>query len=227
MILIDARKGVLTQTRRHSYLVSLLGIRHVVLAINKMDLVDYSQEVVRRRSSPTTATSPRRSASRTSPRSRCRRCAATTSPSAQRRHALVRRPDADGLPRDGRGRRRRCRQQRRSGMPVQWVNRPNLDFRGFAGTIASGAVKPGRHGARPAVRPREHASRASSPSDGDLTERRRRPVGHADARRRDRRHAAATCCRRRRSPPEVADQFEAHHRLDGRRADAAGPALPG
>src|SRR6266404_197608 len=43
VILIDARKGVLTQTRRHSYLVSLLGIRHVVLAINKMDLVDWSQ----------------------------------------------------------------------------------------------------------------------------------------------------------------------------------------
>jgi len=44
IILIDARKGVLVQTRRHSYLVSLIGIRHVVLAINKMDLVDYSQE---------------------------------------------------------------------------------------------------------------------------------------------------------------------------------------
>ena len=45
VILIDARKGVLTQTRRHSYLVSLLGIRHVVLAVNKMDLVDYDQDV--------------------------------------------------------------------------------------------------------------------------------------------------------------------------------------
>jgi len=47
IILIDARKGVLTQTRRHSYLVSLLGIRQVVLAINKMDLVDYSEDVAR------------------------------------------------------------------------------------------------------------------------------------------------------------------------------------
>src|SRR3989475_9398953 len=44
IILIDANKGVLTQTRRHSYLVSLIGIRHIVLAVNKMDLVDYSQE---------------------------------------------------------------------------------------------------------------------------------------------------------------------------------------
>ena len=43
MILVDARKGLLTQTRRHSYLVKLMGIRHVVLAVNKMDLVDYSQ----------------------------------------------------------------------------------------------------------------------------------------------------------------------------------------
>ena len=47
VILIDARKGVLTQTRRHSYLVSLLGIRHIVVAINKMDLVDYSEKVFR------------------------------------------------------------------------------------------------------------------------------------------------------------------------------------
>ena len=47
VILIDARKGVLTQTRRHSYLVSLIGIRKVVLAINKMDLVDYSQRGLR------------------------------------------------------------------------------------------------------------------------------------------------------------------------------------
>src|SRR5215831_4368463 len=47
VILIDARKGVLTQTRRHSYLVSLIGIRHVVLAVNKMDLVDYSEKVFR------------------------------------------------------------------------------------------------------------------------------------------------------------------------------------
>ncbi len=47
VILIDARKGVLTQTRRHSYLVSLIGIRQVVLAINKMDLVGYSEEIFR------------------------------------------------------------------------------------------------------------------------------------------------------------------------------------
>ncbi len=81
IILIDARKGVLTQTRRHSYLVSLLGIRHVVLAINKLDLVDYSQDRCSTRSRRSIASSPRASASRTSRASRCRRCAATTSPS--------------------------------------------------------------------------------------------------------------------------------------------------
>ncbi len=57
IVLIDARKGVLTQTRRHSYLVSLLGIRHVVLAVNKMDLVDWSRDVFDK-SSSTTALSP-------------------------------------------------------------------------------------------------------------------------------------------------------------------------
>src|SRR6202041_1894534 len=45
VILVDARKGVLVQTRRHSLICSLLGIRHVILAVNKMDLVDFSQEV--------------------------------------------------------------------------------------------------------------------------------------------------------------------------------------
>ena len=81
VILIDARKGVLTQTRRHSYLVSLLGIRHVVLAVNKMDLVDYRAASLRRDRRATTASSPRNSGSTTSRRSRCRRCAATTSSS--------------------------------------------------------------------------------------------------------------------------------------------------
>ena len=48
VLLVDARKGVLTQTRRHSYIVALLGLRHVVLAVNKIDLVDYSEARFRR-----------------------------------------------------------------------------------------------------------------------------------------------------------------------------------
>ena len=85
IILIDARKGVLTQTRRHSYLVSLLGIRHVVLAVNKMDLMDYSADVARRHRGATIGRSPRRSGSRTWSRSRCRRSTATTCSRAARR----------------------------------------------------------------------------------------------------------------------------------------------
>ena len=97
VILIDARKGVLTQTRRHSYLVSLLGIRHVVLAVNKMDLVDYSTRRLRRASSPTTRDVRRAaSASRTSSRSRCRRLKGDNVTAPERPHALVPRADADG-----------------------------------------------------------------------------------------------------------------------------------
>ena len=70
VILIDARKGVLTQTRRHSFLVSLLGIRHVVLAVNKMDLVDYSREVFARDRGRVPAASPPSSGCRRSPASR-------------------------------------------------------------------------------------------------------------------------------------------------------------
>ena len=73
VILIDARKGVLTQTRRHSYLVSLLGIRTVVLAVNKIDLVDYSQDVFDAIERRVPRVRRRRSGSTTSPASRCRR----------------------------------------------------------------------------------------------------------------------------------------------------------
>ena len=79
VILVDARKGVLTQTRRHSFLVSLLGIKRVVVAINKMDLVDYSQRRVRHDRGGVPRRSPRESGSTTSRSSRCRRSRATTS----------------------------------------------------------------------------------------------------------------------------------------------------
>ena len=92
VILIDARKGVLTQTRRHAYLVSLLGIRHVVLAVNKMDLVDWSRDRFDEIVKPSQP-SPSRSASRPSPPSPCRRCGATTSPSPARN-----RPGTQGRP---------------------------------------------------------------------------------------------------------------------------------
>ena len=77
VILLDARQGVLTQTRRHSYLVSLMGISRVVLAVNKMDLVGYSRATFEKWPR-TTGPLPRFSGSRTSPRSRCPPCTATT-----------------------------------------------------------------------------------------------------------------------------------------------------
>ena len=79
VILIDARKGVLTQTRRHSYLVSLLGIRKVVLAVNKLDLVGYSKEVFDAIERGLSRVRASRSGSPTSSAFRCRRSRATTS----------------------------------------------------------------------------------------------------------------------------------------------------
>ncbi|MBN2631790.1 MAG: sulfate adenylyltransferase subunit CysN [Rhodobacteraceae bacterium] len=141
VILIDARQGVLTQTRRHSYLVNLLGIRNVVLAINKMDLVGYSQErfyeIVKDYSHfasqigitaftaiPISGLKGDNIASRSA-----------AMPWYQGPTLLTHLEDAPvNLSR---------LQDAPLRMPVQWVNRPNLDFRGFAGQIGSGVVRPG------------------------------------------------------------------------------------
>ena len=140
IILIDARRGVLTQTRRHSYLVKLLGIRHVVLAINKMDLVDWSQETF-----DTILADYRAFASQIGldefvaiPMSALRGDN-ITEPSAAApwyqgpplMRVLEDLPVEDDL------------RDKPFRMPVQWVNRPNLDFRGFSGFISSGSVRPG------------------------------------------------------------------------------------
>jgi bifunctional enzyme CysN/CysC len=140
VILIDARKGVLTQTRRHSYLVNLLGIRHVLLAINKMDLVDWSQarfdEIVAdyrafaTQIGITDFTAIPMSALKGEN---------VTEPSAKAPWytgpALMRWLEEAPVEDDLRGKPFR--------MPVQWVNRPNLDFRGFSGLVASGVIRPG------------------------------------------------------------------------------------
>ncbi len=140
VILIDARKGVLTQTRRHSYLVSMLGIRKVVLAINKMDLVEYSHEVF------DTIVAEYRDFARqidlhdvvAIPVSGLRGDN-ITSPSENTPwyHGPTLMAYLETVEIEDR------LQQQPFRLPVQWVNRPNLDFRGFAGTIASGIVKPG------------------------------------------------------------------------------------
>jgi bifunctional enzyme CysN/CysC len=140
IILIDARKGVLTQTRRHSYLVSLLGIRHIVLAINKMDLVDFSQARFDEIVSEYRAFAEQIGVSDFTaiPMSALRGENITEPSTAMPWYAgppllrwLEEAPVEDDL------------REKPFRMPVQWVNRPDLDFRGFSGQIASGTVRPG------------------------------------------------------------------------------------
>jgi bifunctional enzyme CysN/CysC len=141
IILIDARKGVLVQTRRHSFLVQLLGIRHVVVAVNKMDLVDYAQDVFERIEADYRAFArqigledvlvmPICGVHGDNLIERSLRTPWYGGP-ALMDHLETVQIDEQRL------------QRRPFRMPVQWVNRPNLDFRGFAGTVASGTIRPG------------------------------------------------------------------------------------
>ncbi|MBG6078368.1 sulfate adenylyltransferase subunit CysN [Rubrivivax gelatinosus] len=141
VILVDARKGVLTQTRRHSYLVSLIGIRKVVLAINKMDLVDYSQQVYNRIDEEYREFAKQIGLAdiTTIPLSALKGDNMTE---ASEQTGWYHGPTLMGFLET-------CEidETRLQGdalrLPVQWVNRPNLDFRGFCGLIASGSVRPG------------------------------------------------------------------------------------
>ena len=141
VILIDARKGVLTQTRRHSFLVSLIGIRKVVLAINKMDLVDYDEATFRRIDEQyrefaaqiglaDITSIPLSGLKGDNMVERSDRMRWYHGPTLM---AFLETTEIDET-------RLQAGPLR---LPVQWVNRPNLDFRGFCGLIASGRVKPG------------------------------------------------------------------------------------
>jgi bifunctional enzyme CysN/CysC len=140
IILIDARKGVLVQTKRHSFICSLLGIKHVVVAVNKIDLVDYKKDVFDRIVGDYVAFATGLGFSSIVP----------IPMSARYGDNIIERSgntdwyhgpclldylesidiasETTGLP---------------FRFPVQWVNRPNLDFRGFTGTVASGSISPG------------------------------------------------------------------------------------
>jgi bifunctional enzyme CysN/CysC len=140
VVLIDARKGVLTQSRRHSYIASLLGIRHVVLAVNKIDLVGFSEEIfddivkdyrtfAEQLGFQTLVPIPISARYGDNVIARSPRMPWYHGPSlldhlntVDVETALAGKPFR---------------------MPVQWVNRPNLDFRGFSGTISSGHVRRG------------------------------------------------------------------------------------
>jgi bifunctional enzyme CysN/CysC len=137
VVLVDARQGVLVQTRRHSIIASLLGIRHVVLAVNKIDLVGFDKEIFERISNDYAAFAKNLGFKSIAP----------IPMSARFGDNVTRRSDRLGwyegptlldhletIEINGEAEARPFR------FPVQYVNRPNLDFRGFAGTIASGSV---------------------------------------------------------------------------------------
>ncbi|GAN80122.1 sulfate adenylyltransferase subunit CysN [Acidocella aminolytica] len=141
VILIDARKGVLTQTRRHSYLAHLIGIRHIVLAVNKMDLIGYDQD----KYDAIVAEYRKFAASIGIKQFTPMPISGYMGDNITTRSENT--PWYTGVPlvefletveldvtAD---------QAKPFRLPVQWVNRPNLDFRGFAGQLASGVVKPG------------------------------------------------------------------------------------
>ncbi len=141
IILIDARKGVLTQTRRHSILAHLLGIRNLVLAVNKMDLIGYDQQtydhiVADYKSFATgigiTAFTPLPISGFIGDNITSR----SANTSWYQGSTLM--EHLETVPLDV-----TADQEKPFRMPVQWVNRPNLDFRGFSGQIASGRIAPG------------------------------------------------------------------------------------
>ncbi len=206
IILIDARKGVLTQTRRHSYLEHLIGIKNIVLAVNKMDLVDY--DVLRydhivedyrcfaRDIGITDFTAMPISGFKGDNIASL----SQNTPWYKGKPLIKHLEDVElDITSD---------QAKSFRLPVQWVNRPNLDFRGFSGQIASGMVRKGD-----AIRilpsgKNSHVSRIVT-LDGDLTEA---VAGQSvtlcladevDCSRGDVIAAAD-------APPEAADQFEAN-----------------
>ena len=140
LILVDARAGVVTQTRRHTFLVSLLGLRHVVLVVNKLDLVGYAQEVFDRVAADFKAfaselgiddvvcipLSALRGDNVTAP------SVHTPWYSGPTLLSHLETVEIERAPREGPFR-----------MPVQWVNRPDHDFRGFSGLVVGGTVRPG------------------------------------------------------------------------------------
>ena len=140
VILIDARQGMMTQTRRHSFIASLLGIKHVVLAINKMDLVGYDESLFNEiRSDYLTFAEQLKFRDIT-----CIPMSALAGDNIMEVSentpwysgpALM--PHLESVEVTDNQKDKPFR------LPVQWVNRPNLDFRGYSGTIAGGSVKPG------------------------------------------------------------------------------------
>lgn len=140
IVLVDARQGILTQTRRHSFIASLLGIRHIVLAVNKIDLVDYSQDVFERIVADYMAFARDLGFSTIQPIPMSARHGDNVTLKSTKLGwydgpALLSHLETIALDETDTDRPFR--------FPVQYVNRPNQNFRGFAGTIASGSIAVG------------------------------------------------------------------------------------
>jgi bifunctional enzyme CysN/CysC len=205
VILIDARKGVLTQTRRHSYICSLLRVRHVVLAVNKIDLVDFDQAVFDKIVSEYMAFAKTLDFASITPIPLSARYGDNVYTRSDKLPWFkgptliehLEQVDVESSVAEAPFR-----------FPVQWVNRPDLNFRGFSGTVASGVVRPGDKVVVAASGRQSTVSRIVT-FDGDLSEAR---AGEAvtltladeiDVARGDVIVPAA-------SRPEVSDQFAAH-----------------
>lgn len=217
VVLVDARKGLLTQTRRHTWILSLLGIRHVLLAVNKMDLAGFDRATF-----DAIADEYRGLAASLG----IADVVAVPLSALEGDNLIARSPRTPwyegptlleyletvpvGQGDDGAGLR----------LPVQWVNRPHQDFRGFAGTIAAGSVRPGDD---IVVLPSGRRSRVARivTADGDLAEARRGQAvtltlaDELDISRGDVIAAAG-------DPPQVTDQLAAHVLWFGEQ-----PLLPG
>ena len=205
VVLVDARKGLLPQTRRHSYIISLLGIGQVVLAVNKMDLVGYDQSVFEQIVSDYRALAAQLGIASV----QAIPLSALEGQNLSARSALMPWYDGpsliehlDGIELGAHGAASGLR------LPVQWVNRPNQDFRGFAGTIAAGEVRPGdavvvlpsarRSTVKQVLGPDGPLPLAAAGQAVTLTLADEVDVSRGDV------IAAAG------DPPEVADQFAAH-----------------
>jgi len=205
VILIDARKGVLTQTKRHSYICSLLGIRHIALAVNKIDLAGYDQGVFDSIVADYLAFAKDLNFASIVPVPLSARFGDNVTVRSEhtpwyKGPTLVEHLETVDVESDAAAKPFR--------FPVQWVNRPNLDFRGFSGTVASGTVKPGDRVTVAASGKATTVARIVT-YDGDLAEARAGDAvtltlaDEVDIARGD--LLAAPDAR-----PEVADQFAAH-----------------
>ena len=205
IVLVDARKGLLTQTRRHTYICGLLGIRHVVLAVNKMDLVGYAQNAFRRIESDYRVVAAQMGIEQVT----AVPLSALHGENVSRRSttmgwyngpSLLEHLEAVQVD--------RAASTLGFRMPVQWVCRPNQNFRGYAGQVVAGSIAPGDEVVALPSGVRSRVARIVT-ADGDLP---RAAAGDAvaiqleDERDISRGDVIASTAQ----PPQVADQFAAH-----------------